>query len=171
LILTATKAYDDPAGNAVLIPHHSPEFYFVDEFVVRCTVELAVGGQVGEIWSTVGSITIEDVMDRHHKYVEWGPHDVHFRNEGTGWNWWQHRRRSRIHRTAVSARCLMLNVIANEHMLAFTDPDYEFFTDVTYTDVLPFPGEELTKQRKPLCDYCFFGGPDKNIPYPEEDWF
>ena len=171
LILTATKAYDDPAGNGVLIPHHSQELYFVDQFAVRCTIELTVGGQTGEIWTHVQKVSISDYIDRHHKYVEWGPHIVHFKNQGTGWHWWQHTRRSRIHRTAVSARCRMLQLVAKEHAAAFNDPAYQLFTIVTYKDVLPFSWANLNNHRKPLCEYCFFGGPEKTIPFPEEDWF
>ena len=171
LILTATKGYDDPDGNGISIPHHSPELYFVDEFVVRCTVELGLGGQVGQIWTTVKTLPIQDNINRHHKYVQWGPKAVHFKNEGTGGKWWEHVRRSRIHRTAVSARCRMLKMMATEHAPAFTDPSYELFTIVTYSDSLPFAWNDLQKHRKPLCEYCFFGGAEKTAAFPEEDWF
>jgi hypothetical protein len=171
LILTASKAYDDPAGNGVLIPHHSQELYFVDQFLVRCTIELTIDGQTGEIWTNVQKVSISDYLDRHHKYVEWGPHLVHFKNQGTGWEWWEHTRRSRIHRTAVSARCRMLRLVSKEHAAAFTDPEYQLFTIVTYKDVLPFSWANLNNHRKPLCEYCFFGGPEKKTPLPEEDWF
>jgi hypothetical protein len=33
-----------------------------------------------------------------------------------------------------------------------------------YMDALPFPLEELVARRAAVCDYCFFGGPDKNSP-------
>ena len=171
VVATATKAYNDPAGNGVLIPHHSQELYFVDKFLVRCTVELTLDGQTGEIWTDVQGVSISDYIDRHHKYVEWGPHVVHFKNEGTGDHWWQHTRRSRIHRTAVSARCRMLQQVAKEHAAAFTDPAYHLFTNVTYKDVLPFSWAHLNNHRKPLCEYCFFGGPEKTTSLPEEDWF
>jgi hypothetical protein len=171
VVAIATKAYDDPAGNGVLIHHHSQELYFVDQFLVRCTIELTVSGTTGEIWTHVQKVSISDYLDRHHKYVEWGPHVVHFKNEGTGGHWWQHTRLSRIHRTAVSARCRMLQKIATEHAAAFTDPEYHLFTTVTYKDVLPFSWANLNNHRKPLCEYCFFGGPEKTTPFSEDDWF
>ena len=31
-------------------------------------------------------------------------------------------------------------------------------------DELPFPLEELVAHRGLVCDYCFFGGPDKDEP-------
>jgi len=170
-VATATKPYNDPSGNGVLIPHHSEALYLVDQFLVRCSLELTIGGQTGEIWSDGQIVSISDYLDRHHKYVEWGLHTVHFKNAGTGWRWWEHKRRSRIHRTAVSARCLMLRAVASEHAAAFTGEDPKHFSKVTYLDALPFSWQVLNNHRKVLCEYCFFGGPDKSTPFAEHDWF
>jgi hypothetical protein len=116
---------------------------------------------VGEIWSGEQGIIIEDSLDRSHKYVQWGPHKVYFNNKGTNNEWWSHTRKSRIHRTALSARCKMLRA----NSLKFW-PDY-----FKYSDKLPFTWEDLDQNRKELCEYCFFGGPDKHKPFPQEDWF
>ena len=166
-VAEARKAYTDPNGNGVLVEHHTPELYFVDAFIVRCTVTVTLGNQTGEVWSGTHTLPISDTLDRHHKYVEWGPHVVHFKNEGTNNEWWQHARRSRIHRTAVSARCKMLR----EAALVKQAKKLEQGEALMYKDTLPFAWSQLNANRKPLCEYCFFGGPDKTTPLPQDDWF
>ena len=42
---------------------------------------------------------------------------------------------------------------------------------VTYSDELPFEWWELPAHRAELCDYCFFWGPTRSVPLPQEDWF
>ena len=36
--------------------------------------------------------------------------------------------------------------------------------DLEHMDELPFPLEELVARRGLVCDYCFFGGHDKDEP-------
>jgi hypothetical protein len=38
------------------------------------------------------------------------------------------------------------------------------YSKCLYLDELPFPIEEINAHRDELCEYCFFGGPDKFIP-------
>ncbi|HEV2777975.1 MAG TPA: hypothetical protein VGX25_01115 [Actinophytocola sp.] len=159
VIATGTRAYDDPDGNGITIPHHSPELYHVDRYTVRARVRLATGGQVGEIWTGTSTIDIHDFLDRHHRYVEWGPKTVYFKKPGSNTIWWSRTRKSKIHRTAVSARCRMLYVVTGD------------LHNVTYTDTLPFPPNQLEQNRGPVCEYCFFDGPDKHVALPTEDWF
>lgn len=154
---TAVKLYNDPGGNGVLIPHHSEDLYLVDSFVVECIATLTLGSQVGEIWSGKKAIEVHDNLDRHHRFVQWGPKLVYFQNEGTGGVWWSRVRTSHIHRTAVSARCKALR-----------EP---IRGEVKYSDSLPFAWSALADNRGALCDYCFFDGPDKTDPLPEADWF
>lgn len=33
-----------------------------------------------------------------------------------------------------------------------------------YLDALPFDVTDLPARRGQVCDYCFFGGPDKDVP-------
>jgi len=40
-----------------------------------------------------------------------------------------------------------------------------------YRDTLPFPWDQVPHHRAVLCEYCFFGGPDKKIAFPQQDWF
>ena len=124
--------------------------------------------QMGEIWTIKKTITMTDNLDRHHSYVMWR-HTVNFSNWGTNHEHWVHKRRSRIHRTAISARCRVVKRFALKLLPQFKPNDPENY--VTYTDELPFGWDDLNNNRRPLCEYCFFGGPDKLIPFPKEDSF
>jgi hypothetical protein len=167
-LFTTTKAYNDPSGNGPNLSFATPALYKVKSFVVGCRLTLAKDGQTGDIWSTKTDVSIVDPLDRDHPFVQWGPHPVWFMNEGTS-GWWYRLRTSRIHRTAVAARCKMLR----EWAIKFPDLWAIKFRDLqlNYFDELPFAWEDLNSHRKPLCEYCFFGGPDKDEPYPQEDWF
>jgi hypothetical protein len=164
VVATAVKRYDDPNGNGVSIPHHSEALYIVEAFDVRCSVTIALGNQTGEIWSGQQTIPIFDPIDRTRNYVRWGPHIVHFANAGTGNEVWAHVRTSRIHRTAVAARCKML-------WLKVTGLQPGQKASLQYIDSLGFPLGEINDHRDVLCEYCFFGGPDKFTPFPAENFF
>ncbi|MGC2109332.1 MAG: hypothetical protein WA655_07430 [Candidatus Korobacteraceae bacterium] len=170
VVASATIPYS-AANNGPSIDHHSADLYAVSAFTVTCTATLTLGNQAGEIWSGSQVLAIEDILDRSHSFVHWGPHSVHMRPPD--WSpanplFWSHIRRSRIHRTAVAARCKMLKLKAAE--AAFVNPE-DPGVPLQYLDTLPCSWDELNKFRKPLCEYCFFGGPDKTTPYPREDWF
>jgi len=159
--------------NGPSIDHQSGDLYTVKSFIVRCTATLTLGNQVGEIWTDQQILTIEDNLDRSHSFVEWGPRWVYFQAPNSTPQapvWWGHDRRSRIHRTAVAARCKMLQrkAIINEHAAGVRG---QLKAPFVYRDSLPFPWEEVAQHRKVLCEYCFFGGPDKFVPLPREDWF
>lgn len=137
---------------------------------------------------------------RRHPFVEWGPRparypsawvrqqmaprdpEVGFRNmsnEGiAAWVaaanaagedfFWTRVSRSRIHRTAVAARCSMLRRVADMRR----SKEGAFRTlPLRFRDDLPFGWGNLALHRRELCDYCFFGGPDKQTPFPAFDWF
>ena len=171
-VVTATNRYDASPRNGPAIPHHSEALYLVAGFTVRCTATITLGGQVGEIWSGKQVLTIDDNLDRSHSFVEWGPHTVFFPAPDytiENPNYWTHTRRSRIHRTAVAARCRMLKLKAAA--IAAKEKKGMGRTPLRYRDDLGFPWEDLVRHRKVLCEYCFFGGPDKIIPYDRNDWF
>lgn len=169
IVASDDRAYTDPLGNGPSIQHHSEALYYVDAFDVRCSVLLTIGAQTGEIWSDEVTITVTDNLDRRHPYVQWGPHTAYFKNAGTGGHWWAATRTSRIHRTAISARCQMLKRAAQRSLAKQSSSTK--FAPMTYFDQLPFPVNDLNGERGPLCEYCFFGGPDKVVPYPTNDWF
>lgn len=150
-------------SNGITVGLRHQDLYLLDSIKVRCTVTATVGDQVGEIWSTERVVVVQDNLDRRHKFVHWGPHMVYFANAGTGGETWSHDRTSRIHRTACGARCLMLR--RNASRTARTRPTFR------YTDALPYSWAHLYQNRHYLCEYCFFGGPDKTKPFPEHDWF
>jgi len=164
-ILTATKSYADPAGNGVLIPHHTPELYFVDAFLVRCTATASVGAQAdAPIFQGEHTVNLIDEIDRHHRFVHWSK-TVHFKAPPPNDEWRIAFHKSKLHRTAVSARCLELK-------RRMTRSQGRAFMPEGYADSLPFGWGALDENRRGiLCDYCFFGGPDKHVPFPEEDWF
>jgi hypothetical protein len=172
LVATAVTPYFPKPANGVLIRHHSPALYAVEAFDVRCTATVTLGSQVGEVWSGRQLVRVIDTIDRSRKYVQWGPHGVFFLSPGRPDQqvWWSHVRRSRIHRTAVRARCLMLRQkAAREREL--TRLNRRSKAPLTYTNTLPFPQGNLASNRKVLCEYCFFGSPQARFALPEEDWF
>jgi hypothetical protein len=43
-------------------------------------------------------------------------------------------------------------------------PGMTDYYPLEYLDQLPFAEQDLLQQRAQVCDYCFFGGPDKDVP-------
>lgn len=151
----------DPETNGILIGLRTPDLYFMDGVRVRCTVTATLGSQVGVIFSDEVVVKIEDDLDRHRKFLIWGPRQVFF--TGADGEIWSHNRTSKIHRTATGARCMMLRQRAEA--TPRMRPKFQYF------DKLPFEFDQVVHHRHFLCDYCFFGGPDKKTPFPQEDTF
>jgi hypothetical protein len=163
LLARATKQYWDAAGNGPIFEHMTPELYAVDRYNVSVRVRIQVAAQIGTIGLISSNVSISDPLDRHHKFVHWGPYSVWYLNkkdldENGGPHVYMHVRRSRIHRVAVFARCNALKDIYRHRDDGFWVPDWQ------YLDELPFPVEHADRpiERAMLCDYCFFGGPDKH---------
>jgi hypothetical protein len=78
-------------------------------------------------------------------------------------------RRAQPRPAAVAARCRMLKLKAASVAPTSTHPGVA--SPFTYRDDLGFLWEDLSKNRKILCEYCFFGGPDKTVPFDRDDWF
>lgn len=145
-----------------------------DEFEVHIRVYRPLGVFVGEFLSVTIPFSAVDFVDRSHPFVRW----THFvrvpmveRLPG-GLPGGSRRvlgrpvreRRSAIHRTHPTLRCRMLSAIE------LLRPEEDALADVVvprdrieYLDVLPFPEDQILARRAELCDYCFFGGPDKSI--------
>ena len=77
---------------------------------------------------------------------------------------WARMSRSRIHRTAVAARCKMLREVSDLYHA-------DRFFGLRFREYLPFTWDNIAGHRKELCDYCFWGGPDKTAPFPAYDWY
>ena len=164
IVLSVVKNYNDPSGNGAELIRHTKDLYLVESFRIFCRVTTTIGNQLGEIWSEEKLVPVSDYLRRDEPFVVWGPHVAHFTNAGTNKEWWSHIRRSRIHRTATSARCLMLRRWAAEQAGSLTPIKPKYFSR---PDIWDNPNQH----RKILCEYCFFGGPDKTMPFPRDDWF
>jgi hypothetical protein len=175
VVTTLTGRYDAKPFNGPLLKHHTENLYLAPGFLIRCVATLTVGSQVGEIWRGEQVLTIDDILDRRHSFVTWGPHDVVFSApDSTPANphSWSHVRRSRIHRTAVAARCKMVKAKAIDELQPHPKrPSHKPKVPLVYHYDLPFAWEDLLSYRRKLCDYCFFGGPDKAAARPREDWY
>ena len=135
----AVLGADDLSARRIIIDRTSPALMPVDEFSVVVRVYRPLSGRVKEFGSSRFTISVEDRFDRSHPYVHWD-----------GWAAGAPKQ-SAIHRTAVPGRCSMILRAA-------------YKAKFQYLDELPFPISEINEHREELCEYCFFGGPDKVIP-------
>jgi len=106
-------------------------------------------------------VGVDDVVDRHHPFVQWNYEAWFHVRAGHGplkqHPFWNRNRTSRIHRTDILIRCLMVNRAIPEHDVP---PPLE------YLDTLEAFGsfDDVESWRHGvLCDYCFFGGPTRTV--------
>ena len=153
----------------LLLDHLSPMLYFVDTFRVQAKIFLNRVALEGLMFTSDTNVTVTDVYNRHHPYVSWYQHTAHFvspnQTDPNVRQFWHRDTYPHIHRTAASARCLVLRQRANRHAMLNQG------IDVFYRDTLDFDPSLIPFNRKMLCDYCFFGGPTKAEPFPQDDWF
>lgn len=123
----------------IVIDRTSPSLMPGDEFSVVVRVYRPLSGRVKEFGSSRFTVSVLDRFDRRHPYVHW-----------KGWAAGVPKE-SAIHRTAVPGRCSMIMRAA-------------YKAKFLYLDELPFPVSEINDHRKALCEYCFFGGPEKMVP-------
>lgn len=128
-----------PDARHIVIDRADPALMPIDQFTVYVRVYQPLSGRVKEFGSCRFTLKVEDRFDRSHPYVHW-----------EGWAVGMPKT-SAIHRTAIPGRCRMLMRAARK-------------AKFLYLDELPFPIEEINARRDELCDYCFFGGPDKTDP-------
>jgi hypothetical protein len=121
-----------------------------------CRVYRTLGTTLENLFHKTITLKPTDRLDHSHPYVHWQgtvPLPVFVkRADGslTRNGLASVDRKSKIHRTDLPGRCLFADSygpVITEH------PDY--------LDDLPFPKAELAHHRHLVCDYCFFGGPDK----------
>ena len=138
----------------------SPENIGSAKYKINCTV-LRKGTPDETIATDTLEVEIKDRLDRTHPFVQWDhtvcvPRIEEIKGilRQTGWNY--ENRSSKIHKTKLPGRCRMAG--------RFSESVWPI--NMHYADQLPFPSETLVQNRELLCDYCFFGGPDKEEPLP-----
>jgi hypothetical protein len=121
-----------------------------------------LGAQDENLFTKTVTLKSEDRLRHDHPYVHWGGvvplpafikrSDGSLRRNGIA----SVDRVSTIHRTDLPTRCLFAD--AYGPVIAPRGP--------IYVDALPFDPKLLAHNRDKVCDYCFFGGPDKTSPLP-----
>lgn len=135
---------------------------------IACRVYSTFGPITTDLFQARVSLRVSDNLDRSHPFVRWQhqvfPPVVRVEADGSHTELGFHPvfRTSAIHRTAVPGRCRMVSRYSINSPKATTDPN--LLSHIDYFDELPFPIEEIVAHRDILCDYCFFGGPDKKVP-------
>ena len=138
----------DDGPMRLLVDRSDPALAAVPGFEVSLRVYRPLQGRTKEIGSATFGIEIMDRLDRSRPYVWWSGWAVGSPKESV------------LHRTATPGRCLMVERAPQR-------------TTFQYVDELPFPVAELHLHRggtvadrrsEIVCDYCFFGGPDKDVP-------
>jgi hypothetical protein len=141
------------------------DLYHVDDYFVRARIFLNRVSMTGLLFAANAQIKVTDPLNRHKPFVFWEPHVAYFRSPEHPSQFWARLNHPSVHRTAASARCLVLRQRITR--LARN----QFGLGVSYSDNLGFDFSEVPVRRKDLCDYCFFGGPTRTEPFPREDWF
>jgi hypothetical protein len=138
----------------------------IQQLSIEWRVYRTLGAGVEEIFSGQQYLVVADYVDRTHPFVHWN-HEVDLpvvEVQSDGGHLMTGRvirlRHSKLHRTAIPGRCHMLRRYSLTRLTHPDQPEYPLL----YLDALPFPTTDLLAHRGELCDYCFFGGPDKDIP-------
>lgn len=159
LVMTQDERMITPGASAISLDLAQDDRRTAPGFSISCRVYRPLGSSVEELISQTVNLRIEDRLDRTRPFVRWR-HNVYTpkiqkhpsgQHELVGYNYIE--RRSRIHRTDVPGRCRFADQFSHKHV---ETPEY--------LDALPFPPSELVARRAQVCDYCFFGGPDKSTP-------
>jgi hypothetical protein len=150
-----------------------PAFAGANLFNIYCRVYRPEGVDTIELYRGSTALLVTDLLDRTRPFVRWRHvafvPQVRLHLDGTGRQirvfegYCEVSRRSKIHRTAIPGRCRFAHRYSI-HVLAAPDPRRPGAPLLEYLDELPFPRSELVAHRRKVCDYCFFGGPDKIVP-------
>jgi hypothetical protein len=125
---------------------------------LECRVFRVLGAATHNLFNKSVRLAAVDDLDPSHPFVRWHANvalpaftveaDGSVTKTGIPFV----ERYSRIHRTDLAGRCL------------FAARTSSFAAGREYLDALPFPASEILFNRRHVCDYCFFGGPDKRTP-------
>ncbi len=156
------------------------DLIYNDTWTVTCKVYRPADALTPEFLYFNSSIQVglADFVDRHKPYIRWKHevfiHDPHGLGPLKWHHFWTRNRTARVHRTDLFIRCSMLARALNKEMT----PPLEYLDSIAEYGTL----EELTNphlvsrksHRKELCDFCFFGGPTRNVwktpTAPTPDW-
>lgn len=128
-------------------------------FSLECRVYRTLGTRTENLFNQTVTLKPTDRLEHSHPFVNWAgtvplPAFVKTADGSLTRNGLLSvDRRSKIHRTDLPGRCLFADSygpVITQHPI--------------YLDTLPFPKSELVLHREQVCDYCFFGGPDKTSP-------
>lgn len=141
---------------------------------ISCRVYRTLGEDIEDFYNGYLIVCFRDRLDRSHPYVRWYHYvytpDVRVEEDGSHTILGGHikYRISRIHRTDVPGRCLMVSRYSISKPARFR-PSRAI--GVEYLDQLPYRNAELNSHRHEICDYCFFGSPVNTqlLPLPTDD--
>jgi hypothetical protein len=136
-------------------------------YTVSCRLYRTRGYVTEELLNETRSLSVLDRLDRTLPYVRW-IHQVMVpmvtvQPDGSRTQLGDKvvTRRSKLHRTAFPGRCRMVSKYSLTWLSA---PASVPGPVLEYLDDLPFPVADLATHRGEVCDYCFYGGPTKNVP-------
>ena len=155
------------AGLDIVLVDGPIPFLTVPQLSIEVRVYRRLGVGATEIFFKQQYLQVVDYVDRTRPFVRW-QHDasvprVVVESDGTQTlhGYQITHRTSKIHRTAIPGRCRMLREHSRWRLIP---PDSTMPYPFEYFDALPFDISELLQRRRQVCDYCFFGGPDKDVP-------
>ena len=146
------------------IDHAKTEWDAFEKYIVRCRVYRPWGVTTQEIYYKEIVITIADRLHRDQPFVRWETavfykgYTAKLKDENRqALGWVNEKRKSQIHKTDPDERCRY----ADGYTTKLTKDD------LTYMDNLPFDEADIKLHLNEICEFCFFGGPDKVNPKPK----
>lgn len=172
-LLESDNSLGAPNAMEFVLDTMRPEFARAVSFAIHCRIYRPDAAMTVELYSGSTTLWITDTLDRTRPFVRWRHvafvPQVRLHLDGAGRQirvtegYQDVARRSKIHRTAVPGRCRFAHRYSL-HVLTAPDPRRPDAPALEYLDELPFPRADLVLRRREVCDYCFFGGPDKTVP-------
>jgi hypothetical protein len=149
----------------------------ISKFTIECRLYRLLGATATDYFNDSLLLCITDRLDRSHPYVRWNHWvftpsvKVEANKTHTISGYKVAHRNSVIHRTDYPGRCKMVSKYSLDYPLPPRSPYGHSVPDpldpepkIEYMDKLPFTKADIIKYRSKVCDYCFFGGPDKDTP-------
>jgi hypothetical protein len=167
-LLVQDRRADDAGGGRILwLSPDTVPLLEAPNFRIFCRLYRVFGSRVDEVLDDAITLAVRDRLDRSRPYVRW-THQALIpvvRREPDGSKTILGEaiktRKSKIHRTAIPGRCRMASHYSQSWILSTPNkpgPVLEYLAD------LPFARADLIANRARVCDYCFFGGPTKDVP-------